>query len=71
MSRENCTCGRIAVGMQVTENRNWHDDCPAHGVGTEWYKAEGKAYFTEQSRKAVEAQQRARKARENYRRMNG
>lgn len=32
-----CVCGRIRVGMKVTENRNWNPDCPEHGIGSEWY----------------------------------
>jgi len=27
-----CTCGRINIGMKVTEHRNWSPDCPKHGT---------------------------------------
>lgn len=35
----NCTCGRIKVGMTVTENRNWNPECAEHGVASDWWKS--------------------------------
>lgn len=32
-----CTCGRIKIGFEVTELRNWNPDCEAHGIGSDWY----------------------------------
>jgi hypothetical protein len=34
-----CTCGHIAIGMEVTDIRNWHPDCPEHGLKSAWYKS--------------------------------
>lgn len=37
---EDCTCGRLAVGLTVTEARNWNPNCPDHGVKSPWYNSE-------------------------------
>ena len=34
-----CTCGRIRIGMEVTEHRNWQPDCLEHGVDSEWWSS--------------------------------
>ena len=34
---EGCTCGRLAIGMEVSVHRNWNPDCPEHGVHSKWY----------------------------------
>lgn len=60
---EDCRCGRIRIGMTVTEHRNWNPDCPEHGAGTEWHKGEGGDRLREQNERAVEMQRRAREAR--------
>jgi hypothetical protein len=35
-----CTCGRISVGLEVTEHRNWNPDCIVHGINSEWYNTD-------------------------------
>lgn len=37
---ETCICGRIAVGMTVTDSRNWNPSCPEHGLKSPWYNSE-------------------------------
>jgi len=32
VNEADCTCGRINIGMKVTEHRNWSPDCPKHGT---------------------------------------
>lgn len=34
-----CTCGRIKIGMEVTEHRNWNPDCVEHGLDSAWWKS--------------------------------
>ena len=58
-----CSCGRIKVGMEVTEARNWNPDCPEHGLGTFWWKTVGKPRQDEQNARLRELQARAREAR--------
>jgi hypothetical protein len=29
------------LGMETLENRSWHENCPEHGVGTEYFKGLG------------------------------
>jgi hypothetical protein len=36
----NCTCGRLAVGLEVTENRNWEPTCPEHGIESVWWNSD-------------------------------
>lgn len=38
--KTDCTCGRIAVGMTVTEIRNWNPDCAEHGTASAWWNSE-------------------------------
>lgn len=33
-----CICGRLRVGLQVTEIRNLNLDCPQHGLGTDYWR---------------------------------
>lgn len=35
----NCTCGRICIGSEVTENRNLDLDCPMHGTKSTWWNS--------------------------------
>jgi hypothetical protein len=35
-----CDCGRIKIGSEVTEARNWSPDCPEHGTDSAWYQSE-------------------------------
>jgi len=35
-----CTCGRIKLGSEVTEARNWNPDCPEHGTDSAWYRSD-------------------------------
>lgn len=34
-----CTCGRICIGSEVTEHRNWNPDCSEHGTTSEWWRS--------------------------------
>jgi hypothetical protein len=34
-----CRCGRIKIGFEVTEHRNWNPDCPEHGATSDWYRS--------------------------------
>ncbi|MGW6913738.1 hypothetical protein ACWGB8_07950 [Kitasatospora sp. NPDC054939] len=56
-----CTCGRLAVGMEVTEHREWHRDCPQHGVYSTWWNSpeqvEARAV---RRRESIDLQARAR-----------
>lgn len=54
-----CTCGKMSVG----ESRNWNENCPEHGLESEWYETTGKAKFKAQWDRAVEMQLLAREAR--------
>jgi hypothetical protein len=51
---EKCTCGRLRIGLKLTENRNWHYDCPEHGVKSVWYRSD------EQRKKRLEQQERTK-----------
>jgi len=60
-----CTCGRIAIGMQVTEQRNWNPDCEEHGVDSDWYNSETQRVKRAAAReRTIDLQRRAREARE-------
>jgi len=37
--QESCTCPRIALGLRMTEVRNWSGRCPVHGYDTAWLDA--------------------------------
>jgi hypothetical protein len=50
----NCTCGRIKIGSEVTENRNWNPDCPDHGTSSAWWNS------NEQTEKRNQANERLR-----------
>lgn len=39
MSSTDCSCGRIAVGMTITANRNWNPECAEHGLRSDWYRS--------------------------------
>ncbi len=49
-----CSCGRIKIGFEVTEHRNWNPDCLEHGIGSAWYMS------PEQIRKRAEQNERIR-----------
>ena len=53
-----CKCGRIRIGMEVTELRNWNPDCPVHP----WTDA-----MQAQNDRAVELQRQAAQARREAR----
>jgi hypothetical protein len=67
-----CTCPRLAVGMTVTEVRNWNADCPAHGTASAWWnspeqqadRVARRAESVALQAKAKEMRLRAREARE-------
>lgn len=62
---EVCSCARIRVGMELTENRNWDPDCPAHGVDSAWWKSpeqvEKRRVLNERLRSLYAAAREARK----------
>lgn len=59
-----CKCGRIRVGMQLTEHRNWNPDCPDHGTESDWWKSpEQKAKREADNARLRDLQRRARGAR--------
>lgn len=37
MVDHDCTCGRLRVGSELTEHRNWNPDCAVHGTASAWY----------------------------------
>lgn len=63
-----CTCGRIALGLEVTEVRNWNPECPKHGTSSAWWNSteqraareERRVHLTDLQRRAREARQQAR-----------
>ena len=63
-----CTCGRLAVGMTVTEVRNWHPDCPAHGMSSVWWNSQEQREKRDARRaELIDLQLRAREARRRAR----
>lgn len=44
LGHEACTCWRVA-GTAVTQARSWNQNCPAHGVDSQWYEDLGKDIF--------------------------
>jgi len=49
-----CTCGRIMVGMKPSGNLNLNPDCPVHGTDSPWYNS------PEQVERRAERSQRLR-----------
>ena len=37
--KRSCRCGRIMLGSEATEHRNWNPDCPEHGLESDWWKS--------------------------------
>lgn len=61
---DDCTCGRIAVGMTVTNARNWHPDCVEHGTASAWWNSEEQRAARAATReRLIDLQRRAREAR--------
>jgi len=59
-----CSCPRLALGLQVTEARNWNPDCPEHGIESPWWHSEEQRAERAASRsRLLELQRRAREAR--------
>jgi hypothetical protein len=58
-----CTCHHIALGLAVTEARDWNRACPEHGTHSAWYRDGGKAYFEARRAYSIEIQRLAREAR--------
>lgn len=64
MSDHTCTCGRIKIGGETTEARNWSPDCEEHGLDSEWWSSpEQKARREEQTTRLRDLQKQAREAR--------
>lgn len=65
---DTCTCGRIAIGMEITDFYNWHPDCPAHGLGTDWFNSDEQVARRKEDRSAlIERYRLAHEAREGRR----
>lgn len=63
-----CTCGRIAIGLEVTEHREWNPACPVHGTSSEWWNSEEqRAERAARAERTAELQARAREARKQGR----
>lgn len=63
---DNCSCGRIAIGLTVTENRNWNPDCVEHGLRSAWYRSDEQVQRrAQQDAKLREMYRAAREARRN------
>lgn len=68
MTSDECTCGRLRVGLTVTEARDWNPDCPKHGTASAWYaspaqrdkRAEASARLRDLQRRAADARKAAR-----------
>ncbi|MFE6500733.1 hypothetical protein [Kitasatospora sp. NPDC057738] len=59
-----CTCGRIAIGLEVTDHREWHRDCRQHGVYSTWWNSpEQQAARETRRQSSIDLQARARDAR--------
>ncbi len=59
-----CTCGRIAIGMTITENRNWNPDCSEHGTDSAWWSSSEQIAKREaQNQRSRDLQTRAAEAR--------
>ncbi len=60
VTEDRCTCGRMSVG----DSRNWHPDCPEHGLASEWWKSpEQVAKREAQDARLRDLQRQAREAR--------
>jgi hypothetical protein len=63
-----CSCGKIRIGMEITEHRNWSPDCPEHGLDSEWYRSpEQVQKREEQNARLLDLQRQAREARQRAR----
>lgn len=61
---DDCTCARIAVGMTVTDTRNWNPDCAEHGTASAWWNSEEQRTARASRREhLIDLQRRAREAR--------
>jgi hypothetical protein len=59
-----CGCGRIAVGMTVTEVREWNPECAEHGTASAWWNSpEQRAARAARRQRTADLQRRARAAR--------
>lgn len=59
-----CACGRISVGMTLTDARNLNPGCEEHGIHSEWYKSpEQVARRRAQNDRLRDLQRQAREAR--------
>ncbi len=38
-----CTCGRIVLGSEAADARNWNPDCPEHGTESVWWNSDAQA----------------------------
>lgn len=60
---DECTCGRIAIGAEVTEHRNWSPNCSEHGTDSAWWSSpEQRAERAARRAESLELQARAREA---------
>lgn len=53
-----CTCGRIRIGREVTEDRNWDPDCVLHGLRSAWWHSPENAARRKRANRKLRAMQR-------------
>lgn len=67
-----CRCGRIRVGLEITESRNWDPSCPEHGLASTWWNSPDQTAKREaDSGRLRDIQQQARQARRQARNEQG
>jgi hypothetical protein len=65
----NCTCSQIKIGLKLSDHRNWHPECPAHGTASQWYNSHEQVERREQRRirlKALQMEAAAARANLNH-----
>ena len=67
-NNEPCRCGRIKVGSEVTEHRNWNPDCPEHGTESKWWNSPDQVRLRDERNTRLRLlQEQAREARRRAR----
>jgi hypothetical protein len=62
--KQGCTCGRLRVGNDLTDLRNWNPDCEEHGRESDWWNSPEEVEARRvQNDRLVEIQEEARRAR--------
>ena len=64
-----CQCPRIALGLEITEARNWSPRCPVHGLESAWWdRPEQRERRAKQAERSIALQLAAAEARRQARR---